>query len=628
MQRYCFVPGMLIALLFVLSSSAQAQLTPNHRKELAAITKQVGQVAATIRKKDYDTAGTELTDAEEKLKAIVTEAGISDTDPSIKRVSALIERQRGLLSKATGTMPAGGSASGSTAAGGTEVSFVKDVAPIINERCIRCHGENNPRRNLRLDTFAGWRQGGQGGVLLVPGNPNASLLLARINAPQGQGRMPAQGEALSDKQKETIASWIKAGAKLDDGAAPTATLANLIFEEAKKEVKLPKPKGTETVSFTRDIAPFMANLCLNCHNNNRRTSGLSVENFFEIMKGGESGEVIIPGDHENSRMFRLVGGLELPRMPANQARITRQNYDDFKKWFEEGNTYDGNDPLTPIREFVPSDAELARRKFGTKSDAEMASHRLSQTGEQYRRATGQGITNKVETNEFLIVGDVDSSRLQTVSGWAKSQLDSIQKELGGGNLWRGKLAIFVWKDRTGYEQFASQAEQKRASRDVYGHAQVTLGHEDAYIVLQDTSDSPGSGPGLRETLAQQLTVAYLQRGERQIPNWIALGYGYIQSEPFAGPARLKSWRDEAVALAPAVNQPDELYVDGTFSPASTGAIGHTLLKFIEAQGGKDRFTQFRRAIERGESVNNAIKATYNTEGSTVASEFFKNLRAR
>ena len=65
-----------------------------------------------------------------------------------------------------------------------------------------------------------------------------------------------------------------------------------------------------------------------------------------LLYRGDSGRVVLPGNLEGSRLFRLVGGLENPRMPQGQARITRKNYEDLKKWFEEGNVYDGDDPRT------------------------------------------------------------------------------------------------------------------------------------------------------------------------------------------------------------------------------------------------------------------------------------------
>ncbi len=624
MQRFRIVLAFLLGLTCFCEGAAFAQLTPAHRKELAQLTKDVGQAAAAIRKKDYDAAGTQLSGVEEKLKEIVTTSGVAETDPAIKRLQAAIDRQRETLSKATGeTVPKAGKPADSG-----EISFVKEIAPIINARCISCHGENNPRRGLRLDTFAGWRTGGMGGLLLTPGNPNTSLILARINAPQGQGRMPANGNPLIDEEKEKISSWIKTGAKFD-GINPSMSLTQLMFEDAKKDVKIPKPTGTETVKFTRDIAPFMANLCLNCHNSQRKSGGLSVETFFDIMKGGESGEVIIPGDAENSRLFRLVGGLENPRMPANQSRITRKNYEDLKLWFKEGNTFDGNDPLTQIATFVPSEAEMARSEFGSKSDAEMAALRQKKTADQYRDATGEGIRNSVESPEFLIVGDVDQSRLLQVQTWAKSHLAEIQKKFGGAGVpWRGRLAIFVWKDRATFEEFTSRVQSRRAPKEVYSTSQVTLGHGDAYLALEDTGDNPGKGPSLEELLVQRLTMAYLQRGEKAIPEWLALGLGYQQSKEVAGPERVRGWETEAAALAPAVSRPEELFIDGTFSPASVGPVGFAIVKYMQAKAGEEPFKQFLRAVERGETVNEALKKTYGVEGSAIAVDYFKSLKSR
>lgn len=623
MQRNWFIAGLLAFLIVSAGSSASAQLTSELRKELGALTKQVGQAASLIRKKDYSAAETQLGDAEKKLKEIATQAGIEETDPAIKRVSDLIARQRASLEKASGMA---GPAAKPGAEKPDDVSFVKDVAPIINQRCLNCHGENNPRNGLRLDTFAGWQSGGKSGQLLIPGNPAYSLLIARVNAPQGKGQMPPNGMGLSAAEKETIGKWIKSGARFD-GQNNQMTLTNLIFEEAKKDVKLPKSTGTETVKFTRDIAPWMANLCLNCHNGNRKSGGLSVETYFDIMKGGESGEVIIPGDHENSRFFRLVGGLELPRMPQGQARITRKNYEDMKKWFEEGNTFDGADPLTPIRSFVPSAAEMAQNMFGSKSEDEMRDLRNSRTESQFKMVSSAPFSPLV-SDQFLIAGDVDKSRLEAIQGIAQTQLAEIQKEYGGGQAWRGRLAIFVWGDRANFDQFVTAVESKRPNNEIHGYAVVKLGHEDAYIVLNDQGDNPSKGPNLKELLTEQLTVAYLQRGDRPVALWVAQGAGRVLAEPFAGPAKVKAWRDEAVALAPAVSRPDDVFVDGTFSPAATGAIGYSVVKFLIEKRGQTKFNEFLNAMVKGETATAALKTVYGEEASTIAAAYFASLKAR
>ena len=73
------------------------------------------------------------------------------------------------------------------------VSFLKDVVPILKDKCGNCHS-NNPRANLRLDTFAGMKQPGRSGPLLTVGNPNRSLLIAKLTAPPNQ-RMPRNSPA-------------------------------------------------------------------------------------------------------------------------------------------------------------------------------------------------------------------------------------------------------------------------------------------------------------------------------------------------------------------------------------------------------------------------------------------------
>jgi hypothetical protein len=74
------------------------------------------------------------------------------------------------------------------------VVFSRDVAPIIADACLGCHGADNPRANLRLDTFAGWKRGGRSGPLLVVGNAANSLLLRALRATDPRSACP-RGDA-------------------------------------------------------------------------------------------------------------------------------------------------------------------------------------------------------------------------------------------------------------------------------------------------------------------------------------------------------------------------------------------------------------------------------------------------
>lgn len=247
---------------------------------------------------------------------------------------------------------------------------------------------------MRLDTFANWKKGGKSGPLLTPGagNPQQSLILFRMANPDMNLRMPKNAAAIERDQILVVANWINQGAVFDGEGDETPLSRLRTLKEAQEieaTIKIVKPKGTETVSFTKDIAPFMANLCLRCHSGNTPRGGLSLETFHDMMRGGDSGIVVLPGEpREKSRLFRLTGGLENPRMPnGDQIRLTEKNYNDLKTWFDEGCVYDGVDPKTPLRSFVKTEAEIAQEKAATLSPAEFNALRKEKTAEQMAKAS-------------------------------------------------------------------------------------------------------------------------------------------------------------------------------------------------------------------------------------------------
>lgn len=103
----------------------------------------------------------------------------------------------------------------------TGVSFSQDVQPIFNSRCTVCHGVGR-NANLNLledashDSLVGVQASGYDAILVVPGNPDSSVLYNKV-ADTGVygGIMPAAGEPLSTGQTETIRNWIEDGA-MDD----------------------------------------------------------------------------------------------------------------------------------------------------------------------------------------------------------------------------------------------------------------------------------------------------------------------------------------------------------------------------------------------------------------------------
>jgi cytochrome c553 len=102
---------------------------------------------------------------------------------------------------------------------GPEVEhFEKRVRPLLVEHCVRCHGPEKQKGGLRLDSAAALKRGGETGPAMVPGKPEASLLVEVVRY-SGDLKMPPKGK-LPEADLAAIAQWVGAGAPWP-GDAPT-----------------------------------------------------------------------------------------------------------------------------------------------------------------------------------------------------------------------------------------------------------------------------------------------------------------------------------------------------------------------------------------------------------------------
>jgi len=91
----------------------------------------------------------------------------------------------------------------------TNVSFQKNVLPIFQQHCLKCHGNDNPEEGLELTKYRTLMTGSENGSVVEPSDPDNSYLVKMIVSK----KMPKKGPPLSSTQIETIIAWIKAGAK-------------------------------------------------------------------------------------------------------------------------------------------------------------------------------------------------------------------------------------------------------------------------------------------------------------------------------------------------------------------------------------------------------------------------------
>ena len=82
--------------------------------------------------------------------------------------------------------------------------FEKDVRPILEKNCLKCHGESTPQAQLDLRTAESALAGGKSGSTLVPGDSSESLLVSKVTS----GSMPPGDARLSDQEISLIRLWI------------------------------------------------------------------------------------------------------------------------------------------------------------------------------------------------------------------------------------------------------------------------------------------------------------------------------------------------------------------------------------------------------------------------------------
>ncbi len=104
--------------------------------------------------------------------------------------------------------------------------FETKIRPLFAEECYRCHSEEAKKLKgeLRLDTRAGMLKGGETGVAIVPGNPDASLLIKAVRYKDQDTAMPPK-KKLGDAQIADLEAWVRMGSPWPEKVAPTSQVA-------------------------------------------------------------------------------------------------------------------------------------------------------------------------------------------------------------------------------------------------------------------------------------------------------------------------------------------------------------------------------------------------------------------
>jgi hypothetical protein len=106
------------------------------------------------------------------------------------------------------------------------VDFGREIRPLLQERCIECHGEKKQKGELRLDAKVHAFKGGHDGPAILAGKAEASPLFQRLTSTDEDEKMPPKGDPLTPSQISLIREWINSGAKWPENATDKAALTD------------------------------------------------------------------------------------------------------------------------------------------------------------------------------------------------------------------------------------------------------------------------------------------------------------------------------------------------------------------------------------------------------------------
>jgi hypothetical protein len=99
--------------------------------------------------------------------------------------------------------------------------FTDKVKPLLESRCVSCHGPDKVKGGLRMDSRAALLKGGDNGPAIVPGKPDDSLILQAVMHSKKDLEMPPK-EKLTTNDIDMLRQWIAAGAPWPENVVMTA----------------------------------------------------------------------------------------------------------------------------------------------------------------------------------------------------------------------------------------------------------------------------------------------------------------------------------------------------------------------------------------------------------------------
>jgi cytochrome c553/uncharacterized membrane protein len=259
--------------------------------------------------------------------------------------------------------------------------YANVVAPVLQQRCVECHGAETTKGNLRVDSLEALTKGGDNGPVIVSGQGDKSSLVVRMRLPMTDDeRMPPEGrEGPSDEEIALIAWWIDRGASAElrvrDAAPPEparAALEKALTSSPAPSGSAPSPAATTTPTaaptaepsadpgiqgsttdppapggdgnvYAERVHPLLVAKCGKCHGEAKQKGKLRLDSFDAIVAGGKEGPGLVAG---NANRSAIVSRARLPLSdpehmpPPKEPQLTAKELELVAYWIDKGASKD------------------------------------------------------------------------------------------------------------------------------------------------------------------------------------------------------------------------------------------------------------------------------------------------
>jgi hypothetical protein len=128
------------------------------------------------------------------------------------------------------------------------------------------------------------------------------------------------------------------------GAAVILSLVSIQGAEKKVDVsKLPPASDAKNVTYAGQIKPIFEKSCVKCHGQEKQKGKLRLDNLDAVLKGGQDGKVVLPGDSAGSMLVHNVAHIgdedDFMPPPDNKDKIpplTKDQIGLIRAWIDQG----------------------------------------------------------------------------------------------------------------------------------------------------------------------------------------------------------------------------------------------------------------------------------------------------